>query len=257
MVRLRLRRVGRKKQPSFRLVATDREAPRDGRFLEVIGFYNPRTEPSTIKLQEDRIYAWLSKGAQPSDSVDRIFKQVGLWDRFERFKAGEDVEKLVKEAEEGEAARNVDGRTRRDSPVKSTKAAPAPEKAEAKKEEVKEEPKEKAPAEEPAPAEPAAEEKAAKETEAKAEEPAAEAEPVKEKAKAEAKADDKPEAEKETPPEKPKTKAKAKTKTKAETKTKSKTKAKTKTKSKTKSKEGKSAKTDSKSDKDADTKAKK
>ena len=110
MVRLRLRRVGRKKQASFRLVAADREAPRDGRFLEVVGFYNPRTEPSTSKVKEDRIYDWLSKGAQPSDSVDSLFKQVGLWDRFERFKAGEDIEKLVQEAEAGEAAEARHGR---------------------------------------------------------------------------------------------------------------------------------------------------
>ena len=95
MVRLRLRRVGRKKQPSYRLVAADRESPRDGRFLEVVGFYNPRTKPSTIKLKEDRIYHWLSKGAQPSNAADRLFKQMGLWDRYERFKSGEEVEKLL------------------------------------------------------------------------------------------------------------------------------------------------------------------
>ena len=69
MVRIRLRRVGAKKQPSYRVVAADSETPRDGRFLEVVGFYNPRTEPATIQLDEARIYDWLSKGAQPSDSV--------------------------------------------------------------------------------------------------------------------------------------------------------------------------------------------
>jgi small subunit ribosomal protein S16 len=114
MVRLRLRRIGAKKQPSYRVVAADKEAPRDGRFLEILGHYNPRTEPSTITLQEDRIFYWLSVGAQPSDSVARLFKQMGTDERFERFKNGEDVEKLMEEYEKVEASRNVDTRTRRD-----------------------------------------------------------------------------------------------------------------------------------------------
>ena len=71
MVRIRLRRVGAKGQPSYRVVAADKEAPRDGRFLENLGFYNPRTEPATIQLNEDRIYDWISKGAQMSDSVEK------------------------------------------------------------------------------------------------------------------------------------------------------------------------------------------
>ena len=114
MVRLRLRRIGAKKQPSYRVVAADKEAPRDGRFLEILGHYNPRTEPSTITLQEDRIFHWLSVGAQPSDSVARLFKQMGTDERFARFKNGEDVEKLMEEYEKVEASRNVDTRTRRD-----------------------------------------------------------------------------------------------------------------------------------------------
>ena len=114
MVRLRLRRIGAKKQPSYRVVAADKEAPRDGRFLEILGHYNPRTEPSTITLQEDRIFYWLSVGAQPSDSVARLFKQMGTDERYVRFKNGEDVEKLTEEYEKVEASRNVDTRTRRD-----------------------------------------------------------------------------------------------------------------------------------------------
>jgi small subunit ribosomal protein S16 len=97
MVRLRLRRVGLKGQPSYRIVAADKEAPRDGRFLEIVGFYNPRTDPSTVDLKEDRIYDWMSKGAQPSESVVKIFNSVGLMDRFARFKAGEPIETLVAE----------------------------------------------------------------------------------------------------------------------------------------------------------------
>ena len=123
MVRLRLRRIGAKKQPSYRVVAADKEASRDGRFLEILGHYNPRTEPSTITLKEDRIFYWLSVGAQPSDSVARLFKQMGTDERFVRFKKGEDVEKLMEEYEKVEASRNVDTRTRRDEEVASKKKA--------------------------------------------------------------------------------------------------------------------------------------
>ena len=111
MVRIRLRRVGAKGQPSYRLVAADKEAPRDGRFIEALGFYNPRTEPATIQLKEDRIYDWMSKGAQPSESVQKIFKTIGLDERYERFKDGENVESLVAEATAAEEARNVNPKT--------------------------------------------------------------------------------------------------------------------------------------------------
>jgi small subunit ribosomal protein S16 len=112
MVRIRLRRIGAKKQPSYRLVAADKESPRDGRFLEILGFYNPRTEPTTLTLKEDRIYDWMSKGAQPSDSVTKLFNTAGVFDRFERFKAGEALDVLIKEAEAEEAKRNINPKTR-------------------------------------------------------------------------------------------------------------------------------------------------
>jgi small subunit ribosomal protein S16 len=98
MVRIRLRRVGLKHQPSYRIIAADKEAPRDGRFLEILGFYNPRTEPSTIEIKEDRLFDWMSKGAQPSDSVIQIMKTVGATDRFARYKAGEPIETLLEES---------------------------------------------------------------------------------------------------------------------------------------------------------------
>ncbi|MBC8497308.1 MAG: 30S ribosomal protein S16 [Chloroflexi bacterium] len=126
MVRIRLRRVGAKKQPSYRVVAADKESPRDGRFLEVLGFYNPRTEPSTINFTEDRVYHWLSVGAQPSDSVRRLFDQAGLWDRYQRFKDGEDVEKLLEEAAAAEEARDVDPRTRRNDLIGQPKKVAKP-----------------------------------------------------------------------------------------------------------------------------------
>lgn len=107
MVRIRLRRIGLKGQPTYRIVAADKESPRDGRFLEILGFYNPRTQPATIHVQEDRVYHWMKNGALPTESVEQVFKTAGVLDRFERFKKGEPVETLLKEAEEAEAARGA------------------------------------------------------------------------------------------------------------------------------------------------------
>jgi small subunit ribosomal protein S16 len=114
MVRIRLRRVGAKGQPSYRLVAADKEAARDGRFLEILGFYNPRTNPSTIQLKEDRIYDWIDKGAQPSDSAEKVLRSAGLFERYARYKKGESLETLLEEAQAAEKIRNADPRTRRD-----------------------------------------------------------------------------------------------------------------------------------------------
>jgi len=118
MVRLRLRRVGSKAQPSYRIVAAEKEAPRDGRFLEILGMYNPRTEPATIKLDEGRVYDWLSKGAQPSESVVQVFRSAGTTDRYERFKKGESLETLLAEASAAEATRNINPKTERSVPAK-------------------------------------------------------------------------------------------------------------------------------------------
>jgi small subunit ribosomal protein S16 len=63
MVRIRLRRTGSRGQPSYRIIVADKESPRDGRFLEILGDYNPRTEPATMNVKEDRVYDWMSKGA--------------------------------------------------------------------------------------------------------------------------------------------------------------------------------------------------
>ncbi len=123
MVRIRLSRVGSKGQPSYRIVVLDREAPRDGRALEILGHYNPRTEPSTIQVKEDRVYDWMSKGAQPSESVVKIFKSIGLLDRFARFKTGEAIEILMDEA--AKATPTVDPRTRHATPVKKAQKAQA------------------------------------------------------------------------------------------------------------------------------------
>ena len=73
-VKLRLTRVGSKKNPVYRIVAADSRSPRDGKFLEIVGRYNPQTDPSTIDFDEERIRHWLSKGAQPSNTVQRLLK---------------------------------------------------------------------------------------------------------------------------------------------------------------------------------------
>ena len=114
MVRIRLRRTGFRNQPSYRIVAAEKESPRDGKFLEILGTYNPRTEPFSIVVKEDRVFHWMSNGAQPSESITQIFKSVGLMDRYKRLKEGEDMEKLLEEAKEFYAARVVDPKTRRD-----------------------------------------------------------------------------------------------------------------------------------------------
>lgn len=98
MVKIRLRRVGAKKQPSFRVVVADSRSPRDGRFIEVIGFYNPRTEPETATIQEDRALYWLDVGAQPTRAVQRLLVKQGTWSRFERLKQGENLADLLEEA---------------------------------------------------------------------------------------------------------------------------------------------------------------
>lgn len=112
MVRIRLRRVGAKGQPSYRIIAADKEAPRDGRFLEILGFYNPRTNPSTIQVKEDRVFDWISKGAQMSDSVQQVFRSSGTLERYERFKQGEDIEVLMQEARAAEEVRNANPKTK-------------------------------------------------------------------------------------------------------------------------------------------------
>ncbi len=78
MVKIRLRRMGAKKQPTYRFVVADARSPRDGRFIEILGHYNPRTEPRTIVVNEEKAKAWLSKGAQPSDTVRRLFAEKGI-----------------------------------------------------------------------------------------------------------------------------------------------------------------------------------
>ena len=78
MVKIRLKRMGQKKSPFYRIVVADGRAPRDGRFIEEIGYYDPNQEPSVVKVNEEAAKKWLATGAQPTDVVARLFKQAGI-----------------------------------------------------------------------------------------------------------------------------------------------------------------------------------
>jgi small subunit ribosomal protein S16 len=175
LVKIRLRRTGAKKQPSYRLVVADSRAPRDGAFIAVIGHYNPLTDPETLVIDEERASAWLKQGAQPTDTAARLLAKAGIIeepaDRKEKMKAG------------------TPGK-----PKASKKKAKA---AAAKAEAAAEAPEAEAAAEEP--------ETTVEETKAEAaEEPKAKAEVPEPKAKAEV---PEPKAEAETPAEAPKAEA--------------------------------------------------
>jgi small subunit ribosomal protein S16 len=81
-VRLRLMRMGKKKQPTYRIVASDARSPRDGRFIEIVGAYDPRHEPSVIDVNNERAVHWLRHGAQPSERVRKLLEISGAWEEF-------------------------------------------------------------------------------------------------------------------------------------------------------------------------------
>lgn len=82
MVKIRLTRTGQKGAPSYRIVVAESHSPRDGRFIEIIGWYNPLTNPSTIKIDEEKALQWIKKGAQPSESVARLIRTAGLTEKL-------------------------------------------------------------------------------------------------------------------------------------------------------------------------------
>jgi small subunit ribosomal protein S16 len=81
-VKLRLMRMGKKKQPTYRVVAADSRSPRDGRFIEVLGFYNPRSEPSVIDIDNEKAVGWLRNGAKPTERVQKLLTISGAWSEF-------------------------------------------------------------------------------------------------------------------------------------------------------------------------------
>jgi small subunit ribosomal protein S16 len=87
LVRIRLRRMGKKKQPTYRIVVADSRMPRDGRYIESLGYYSPMNEPSIIELNDERALYWLGQGAQPSRQVQNLMKIKGVWERFQNSRA--------------------------------------------------------------------------------------------------------------------------------------------------------------------------
>lgn len=116
-VRLRLRREGTKKRPHFRVVAADKRAARDGRFIEIIGEYHPLDNPSTITIDEERALHWLNHGAQPSDQVKQLLRIVGVWEQYRPGDTGRDRSeknaqpKLSKKARDKKAAQAAEAAT--------------------------------------------------------------------------------------------------------------------------------------------------
>ena len=109
MLRIRLRRVGAKKQPAYRVVVADQRAARDGSFVDQIGHYNPRTEPPTVVIDEDKALRWLRNGAKPSEAVERMLKRLGTLDRVARARwSGRGMRDLVEYIVKAIAARPDD-----------------------------------------------------------------------------------------------------------------------------------------------------
>jgi small subunit ribosomal protein S16 len=100
MIKIRLRRVGAKKQPYYRVVVADSRSPRDGRFIEIVGHYDPRQDPPAFTIKEDRAVYWLLQGAQPTEAVARMFDKLGTVQKLERVRAGESLEDILAEAAE-------------------------------------------------------------------------------------------------------------------------------------------------------------
>ncbi|PKL81833.1 MAG: 30S ribosomal protein S16 [Ignavibacteriae bacterium HGW-Ignavibacteriae-3] len=99
-VKLRLRRMGKKKQPVYKLVAADSRSPRDGKFIEAIGLYNPKTDPATVDIKEERAMYWLGVGAQPTDTVKNILSHQGIILKHELMKQGLNEEQIAVKLEE-------------------------------------------------------------------------------------------------------------------------------------------------------------
>ena len=97
-VKIRLMRVGKKKQPTYRVVVADTRSPRDGRIIETIGHYGPRQDPSQVEINGDRALAWLRQGAQPTEQVQKLLAVTGVWSTFESERKGKVVTKLSRAA---------------------------------------------------------------------------------------------------------------------------------------------------------------
>ena len=127
MVKLRLRRVGKKKQPMYKIVATESRAARNGKYIEAIGQYNPLVEPMVIELKEDRLFTWLKRGAQPTDTLRSLLQRKGLWLRWGLMKRGADEVAIAAETEKWQALQEE--KMRREAERKSRRKAARKKKA--------------------------------------------------------------------------------------------------------------------------------
>ena len=113
-VKLRLRRMGKKKQPVYKLVAADARSPRDGKFIEAVGLYNPLTEPHTFEIKEDRVLYWLNVGAQPTSTVKSLLRQKGIILKKELMSKGLDDEKIKTELEDWQKMKEASSTKKRE-----------------------------------------------------------------------------------------------------------------------------------------------
>ena len=102
-VKLRLMRMGKKKQPTYRIVAAGSRSPRNGRFIEIVGTYDPRPDPSDIKIDNDKAVSWLRKGAQPTERVEKLLKVTGAWDEFKGVAPAAAAAPAAADADESDA----------------------------------------------------------------------------------------------------------------------------------------------------------
>ena len=124
-VKIRLMRVGKKKQPTYRVVVADGRSPRDGRFIEIIGQYAPRQDPSMIEIDSGSALAWLRKGAQPTEQVQKLLAITGVWEQYESERGGKVVTKLSRRGYvTGKAPRGV--RKPKEAPAAEEPAAVEP-----------------------------------------------------------------------------------------------------------------------------------
>jgi small subunit ribosomal protein S16 len=134
-VKLRLRRMGKKKQPIYKIVAADSRSPRDGKFLESIGLYNPLTNPHTVNIKEDRALYWLNNGAQPTETVKSLLRQKGITLKRELFRKGLSEDKIQSELEQWTKMQEAKQTSRNQGKKTKSKTKDAGEEANAAKSE--------------------------------------------------------------------------------------------------------------------------
>ena len=152
MVKIRLRRTGAKKQPHYRVVVTDSRSPRDGKFIEIIGHYNPRTEPPTVEIDAERALYWLSVGAQPSEAIRRMLDKMGVLAQVQAVRKGElSIEEILAQLELAKAEEKA--AAAKEAELEEVAPEEPAEEEEAEPAEAEAEPEEEAEEEEAEPAE--------------------------------------------------------------------------------------------------------